>query len=225
MLIKDWMTKDVLTIDENTSLLKANRMMRDNTIRRLPVVSHGKLLGILTDRDIKDASPASSTTLDVHELYYLLSEMRVKEVMTKEPVSLSVDDTLEMAAQVMLINRISGLPILDDTGHLTGLLSESDVLRGFIHATGMQDGAVLYILELPDQAGATSQAVAIIRSHGAGLASILTSFDDAPSGSKRVAIRITGDTQALAAIHKEMVDSCPVIYHGIDNLQNIPIKK
>ena len=95
MLIKDWMAKDVLTVDENTSLMRATRIMKENGIRRLPVVSHGKLIGIVTDRDVKDASPSKTTSLDIHELYYLLSEMKVKDVMTPTPLTLAGDDSLE----------------------------------------------------------------------------------------------------------------------------------
>ncbi|MCK4838239.1 MAG: CBS domain-containing protein, partial [Desulfobulbaceae bacterium] len=136
MLIQDWMAKDVMTVDENTSLMRATRIMKENRIRRLPVVSHGKLIGIITDRDVKDASPSKTTSLDIHELYYLLSEMKVKDVMTNTPFTLSGKETLEKAALIMLNSRISGLPVIDDGGHLIGLLSETDVLRGFIHMTG-----------------------------------------------------------------------------------------
>ena len=106
--------------------------MKENRIRRLPVVAHGKLIGIITDRDVKDASPSKTTSLDVHELYYLLSEMKVKDVMTDTPFTLSGAETLEKAALIMLNSRISGLPVVDNNGHLIGLLSETDVLRGFI---------------------------------------------------------------------------------------------
>ena len=80
MLIRDWMAKDILTIDENTSVMRATRIMKEKNVRRLPVLSHGKLTGMITDRDLKDASPSKSTSLDIHEMYYLLSEMKVSEM-------------------------------------------------------------------------------------------------------------------------------------------------
>src|SRR4030066_1384461 len=130
MQIRDWMAKDVQTVDENTSLMRATRILKENNIRRLPVVSHGKLIGIVTDRDVKDASPSKTTSLDIHELYYLLSEMKVKDVMTSNPLTLSQEDTLEKAALVMLEDKISGLPVVDGLGHLVGLVSETEDLRG-----------------------------------------------------------------------------------------------
>ena len=83
MIIKDWMTKDVITVDPEASMMRAAKLMKEKNIRRLPVVDdRGKLVGILSDRDVKEASPSKATTLDVHELYYLLSEIKVKNIMT-----------------------------------------------------------------------------------------------------------------------------------------------
>jgi acetoin utilization protein AcuB len=83
MLVKEWMTSDVIIIEEDTSVMKAFQIMKENNIRRLPVMRQGKLVGIVTDRDIKDASPSKATTLDIHELYYLLSELKVKDIIKK----------------------------------------------------------------------------------------------------------------------------------------------
>ena len=98
MLIKDWMTKDPFTINDDTSMIKAIHIMNEHRFRRLPVVSQGKLVGMVTDRDLKEASPSKATTLDVHELYYLLAELQVSEIMSRSPVSVSQDDTVERAA-------------------------------------------------------------------------------------------------------------------------------
>lgn len=226
MLIKDWMAKDVLTVDENTSLMRATRVMKENSIRRLPVVSHGKLIGIVTDRDVKDASPSKTTSLDIHELYYLLSEMKVKDVMTSELVTLHGNDTLEKAAVIMLENKISGMPVVDGSNHLIGLLSETDILRGFIHSTGIKDGAVQYVFDLADKPGSVTKVIETLREHNARVISILTSFEDAKEGMKRVAIRITVDDESIAEhLAKELSSKYTVVYHGKDELKNLPRKK
>ena len=226
MLIKDWMAKDVLTVDENTSLMRATRIMKENNIRRLPVVSHGKLIGIVTDRDVKDASPSKTTSLDIHELYYLLSEMKVKDVMTPSPITLNGDDSLEKAVVIMLESKISGLPVTDNKGQLIGLLSETDVLRGFIHSTGIKDGAVQYVFDLLDQPGSVTKVIEILRDHNTRVVSILTSFDDAPKGKKRVAIRITADSEkTIDEVSKILHDQFEVVHYGKDELKNLPHKK
>lgn len=226
MLIEDWMAKNVLTVDENTSLMRATRVMKENNIRRLPVVSHGKLMGIVTDRDVKDASPSKTATLDIHELYYLLSEMKVKDVMTASPLTLKGKDSLELAALIMLEDKISGIPIVDDSGHLVGLLSETDVLRGFIRNTGIQDGTHLYVFDLPDTPGSVTKVVEVLRRHDTRVISVLTSFEDAPAGMKRVSIRISVDDPAKGeALKQELSGYFSVVYHAVDNLKDRPRKQ
>ncbi|HCC54765.1 MAG TPA: hypothetical protein DEQ20_07570 [Desulfobulbaceae bacterium] len=226
MLIKDWMTKDVLTVEENTSLMRATRILKENSIRRLPVVSHGKLIGIITDRDVKDASPSKTTSLDIHELYYLLSEMKVKDVMTAKPLTLSEDETLEKAALIMLEGKISGLPVVDELGHLVGLLSETDVLRGFIHSTGIKDGAIQFVFDLPDVAGSVTKVIESFRKFNARIISILTSFEDAPKGEKRVAVRVMIDNdEQKETMIKELRETFSVVYHAEDELKNVPNKR
>ncbi|MBW6520406.1 MAG: CBS and ACT domain-containing protein [Desulfoarculaceae bacterium] len=243
MLIKDWMATTILTVDANTSVMRATRTMKENNIRRLPVLSHGKLAGIITDRDLKDASPSSKADMDIHEMYYLLSEMKVKDVMTGSPVCLKKDDTLEKAALVMLGEKISGLLIVDDNDNLVGLLSESDVLRGFIHATGIQDGAYQFVIDMSDAGGSVSLLVDILRQHHARILSILTSFNDAPPGFKRVSVRIlsglsssrpgASDTEPpladeldINAIAGEIaaMDGYNIVSQSLDDLSNLPKK-
>ncbi|MBU0673346.1 MAG: CBS and ACT domain-containing protein [Proteobacteria bacterium] len=226
MLIQDWMAKDVMTVDENTSLMRATRIMKENSIRRLPVVSHGKLIGIITDRDVKDASPSKTTSLDIHELYYLLSEMKVKDVMTADPLTLVGSETLEKAAVVMLQSKISGLPVVDPSGHLIGLLSETDVLRGFIHSTGIKNGALQYVFDLPDEAGSVTRVTQVLKENSARIISILTSFDDAPPDMKRVAVRIASlDTDEEEILTSSLKKQFTVVYYGRDELTSLPQKK
>ena len=222
MLIKDWMATTILTVDANTSVMRAGRTMKDNNIRRLPVVAKGKLAGIITDRDLKEAAPSSTTEIDLHEMYYLLSEMKVQDVMTKNPICLKQHDTLEKAAVVMLNETISGLLITDDEENLVGLLSESDVLRGFIHATGIQNGAFQFVMDMPDGGGSVSKLIDVLRQNRARVLSILTSFDDAPSGSKRVSVRVMpydGETDSLLKELNEM-EGYTIINQGMDELSD-----
>ncbi len=226
MLIKDWMAKEVLTVDENTSLMRATRVMKENNIRKLPVVSHGKLIGIITDRDVKDASPSKTTSLDIHELYYLLSEMKVNDVMSTNPITMNKTDSLEKAAMVMLENKISGIPVIDASGHLCGLLSETDVMKGFIHATGIKDGAIQYVFELPDSPGSVTDVVKTIRENEARIISILTSYDDAAAGSKQVAIRVMLDNETQAEdLSVELHKHYTVVLEAKDELNNLPMKE
>jgi len=226
MLIKNWMAKDVVTVDENASVMRATRIMKENKIRRLPVVSHGRLIGVITDSDLKDASPSKTSSLDIHELYYLLSEMRVKDVMTTNPVTLTGDDTVEKAAMVILENKISGIMVVDEMGHLVGVLSETDVLRVFLHSTGIKDGAIVYCFDLPDVPGSVGKVIDTLRSYGGRTLSILTSFADAQEGHKRVHIRITmADENKIPQLSKALAEKFNLIYQVRDELKDLPRKR
>jgi len=227
MLIKDWMARSILTVDANTSVMRATRIMKENNIRRLPVITHGKLAGVVTDRDLKEASPSSTTGMDLHEMYYLLSEMKVKEVMTPNPICMHENETLEKAALVMLHERISGIMAVDDAGGITGILSETDILRGFIHATGIRDGARQYVLDMPDASGSVTRIIDTLRQYDARVLSILTSFEDAPSGQKRVSIRIVIDEGKVPHLDQDLarLQGYRIIHQGLDDLSNLPGKK
>lgn len=220
MLINEWMATDVLTVDEETSLMRATRMMNENNIRKMPVVAGNKLVGIVSDRDVKDASPSKARSLDVHELYYLLSEMKVKDVMTRSPLTMNVSETLEKAAVVMVENKISGIPIVDDAGQLVGLLSETDVLRGFIHCTGIKDGAIQYVFDLPDKPGSVTKVIQFLREKGCSIISVLTSFEDAPASMKRVAIRVTPGKTASDELTRELQLNFTVVHCCRDELDS-----
>src|SRR5210317_259382 len=98
MLVSNWMSKDVITIDVNDSMHDAIKLMKQNDIRMLPVVKKGKLVGIVTDRDLKRASASDATTLDVHELLYLVSKIKVGNIMTKDPITVPQNFTVEKTA-------------------------------------------------------------------------------------------------------------------------------
>jgi acetoin utilization protein AcuB len=133
-LVKNWMTHDVITITPETTLPEAHRLMTDYQIRRLPVVKKHRLVGIVTRGDIRGAEASDATSLSVWELNYLLSQLKIKEVMTRHPIVISQEATIDEAAQMMLVNKISGLPVVDFHGELVGIITESDIFRIVVQA-------------------------------------------------------------------------------------------
>jgi acetoin utilization protein AcuB len=128
-LVRDWMTHEVVTVAPGTTLPEAHRLMTDNQIRRLPVMENGRLAGIITRGDVRGAEASEATTLSIWELHYLLAKIKVKGIMTPDPITISQDATVSQAAQVMLDNRISGLPVIDGQGKVVGIITESDIFR------------------------------------------------------------------------------------------------
>jgi acetoin utilization protein AcuB len=131
-LVRDWMTPNPITIDSKTVLPDAHRLMQDSHIRRLPVVEHGKLVGIVTLGDIREAEPSQASTLSIYEVHYLLSKLTVARIMTRNPITISPDATIREAARLMLEHKIGGLPVVEPkTEKLVGIITESDIFRIF----------------------------------------------------------------------------------------------
>ncbi|UZP67259.1 CBS and ACT domain-containing protein [Desulfovibrio mangrovi] len=193
MLIRDWMTKEVLTVTPDTSMMKASKILKEHDISRLPVVdAKNRVVGIVSDRDIKEASPSKATSLDVHELYYLLSEIKVKDIMTVDPVCAKPLDTVENAAVTMIGKKIGGMPVVDDDGILQGIITDSDIFEVLITITGVRYGGVQFAFELPNTPGTLKPIVDTLREHNARIISILTSMEgpDKNKESRVVNIRI-----------------------------------
>ena len=213
MLIKDWMTRDPITINEDTSMIKAIHIMKEKRFRRLPVVRAGKLVGLVTDRDLKEASPSKATTLDVHELYYLLAELQVKEIMTRNPVSVTDNDTVEHAAQVMLEHTISGMPVVDAGGKLVGIITQSDVFRAFMHITGVLQGGVQFALRLEDRPGILKEVADSLRARGGRMVSLLTTYPIPEGNLRDVYIRVKNlSPEAVEAARAELASRFQLLY-------------
>ncbi len=222
MLVREWMTSDVLTVDENTSMMKALHLMKESNIRRLPVMSRGALVGIISDRDLKEASPSKATTLDVHELYYLLAEIKVKEIMTKNPVTIYADETVERAAVIMLEHKVSGLPVLNKQNELIGIITQSDVFRAFVNITGIYKGGVQFAFSLDDTPGSIKEVADTIREYGGRIVSILSSTDMAAEGSRNVYIRIRDmASEDLDRIEQALRRKFKVLYVAGDILKTL----
>ena len=135
-LVKDWMTGDVITVASDMSLTEAHRLMTDNKIRRLPVVKNDHLVGIVTRGDVREARPSDATSLTIWEVNYLISKLKIKDIMAPNPISILPDATLAEAAQLMLDNKFSGLPVVDSNKKVIGIITESDIFRMVVQAWG-----------------------------------------------------------------------------------------
>ena len=128
-LVKNWMTRNVVTIDPDTSLPEAHKLMTDNGIRRLPVIKKGRLIGIVTRGDVREAEPSEATTLSIWEINYLLSRLRIEKIMSRNPITISPEATIGQVARIMMEKKISGLPVVDDSNSVIGIITESDIFR------------------------------------------------------------------------------------------------
>ncbi|MCB0006456.1 MAG: CBS domain-containing protein [Anaerolineales bacterium] len=128
--VSEWMSRDVITVQPNTTLPEAHAIMRNLGIRRLPIVdTQERLVGIITLGDIRGAEASPATTLSIWELNYLIAKLKVKEIMTKDPLTVRPDTTIGEAAMMMHENKVGGLPVIDEMGKLIGIITESDIFE------------------------------------------------------------------------------------------------
>jgi acetoin utilization protein AcuB len=193
MLVKGWMTKDVIKVTEETQMIKASFTMKEKRIRSLPVLDKkGRLVGIVTDRDIRDASPSKATALDVYELSYLISTITVGDIMTKDLVFAGPEETIEFAAILMLENKISSLPVINDQDKLVGIITQTDIFKALVKTAGVYSASIQIALSLEDRAGSIKEATDVVRSYGGRIVSILSTQETADAGRRNVYIRVSG---------------------------------
>jgi acetoin utilization protein AcuB len=157
MFVAQWMTPAPQSVSSKTPVMEAMQLLRRGGYRRLPVVEGGKVVGIVTDRDLKEANPPKADTLSVYELNYRLSKLTVREVMTAPVVTVSPEDPVEQASLLMEAHNISGLPVVE-AGQLKGMLTISDMLRAFVEMLGLRDGGTRVTVRLPDEPGVLARA-------------------------------------------------------------------
>jgi acetoin utilization protein AcuB len=134
-LVREWMTSKLITVSQNTPIRDAYWLMLDNKVRRLPVMDKERLVGIITMEDLRRAEPPTGMGLDLVKITDVLSKMTVRQVMTKDPMTIAPDASLMDAAQTMLDHSISALPAIEDE-QLVGIITESDIFRAFVKMEG-----------------------------------------------------------------------------------------
>lgn len=220
MLVKDWMSKTVITVDVNDSMQEAMRLLKEHGISMLPVTKRGKLVGIVTDRDVKRASASDATTLEIHELLYLVSKIAVKDIMTKDPITVPFDFTVEEAAEVLMKNKISGAPVVDKEGGLVGTITKADIFRVLIALTGIGKRGIQFAFQLEDRSGSIKEVTDIIRKYGGRMVSILSTYEHVRKGFRKVFVRMYGvDREKLPLLEDELRQKAELLY-VVDHREN-----
>jgi acetoin utilization protein AcuB len=189
MLVRDWMTHDPQTVSATTPVLEAMQRLREGGFRRLPVVQEGRLVGIVTDRDLKEATPSKATTLSIYELNYLLSKLLVKDVMVAGVITVAPDDPIEHAALLMEEHRVSGLPVVDGAA-IVGIVTITDLLRAFVGFLGLREGGFRVTLGLPDAPGMLARVAAA--GPPSNIIAVVATGDGA-GGPGRMVLRVVGE--------------------------------
>ena len=186
----------------------------------LPVMKKGKLVGIVTDRDLKKASASDATTLEVHELLYLLAKIKVQDIMTRDVITVPPDYTVEETAQVLQKNRISGAPVVDADGQLVGTITQTDLFRVLISLTGVGNGGIQFGFQVEDRPGSIKEIADVIRIYGGRMVSILSSYDDVPEGYRKVYIRMRSIERSRLQMLIQDLSSKAILLYMVDRRDN-----
>jgi acetoin utilization protein AcuB len=205
MLVKERMSRHPITIRPDVSLHDALRVMRDEKVRRLPVLDkEGQLVGIVLEKDLLYASPSPATSLSVHELNYLVSRITVESLMTRDVVTVNEECSLEEAARIMADNSIGGLPVMRD-GTLVGMITESDLFKVFLELLGAREWGIRVTLRVADQRGMLARLTEALSTGGADIVALGTFWGDDPT-NREIVIKVQGISQAEV---RAIVDRLP----------------
>lgn len=207
MIVARRMKRNPVSVEEGDSMKRAMDLLKEHEIRHLPVLKDGeKLVGIVSERDIKQASPSPATALEIREIYYLLDKVKVKQIMTRRPYTISSTAPIEEAALILREKKIGCLPVVDN-GRLVGILTETDILDSFIEAMGVSGPGYRVELALPNQPGMLYEVLRLMKDFEANIVSVATAPHDDP-GRKILVLRVeTKNYKVLkAAIRKSGFD-------------------
>ncbi len=210
MLVGERMSRQPITVTPDTGIDQALKVMRDDKVRRLPVVNRrGILVGIVSEKDLLQAAPSPATSLSIHEMHYLLAQMRVSEVMTKDVITVTEYTPLEEAARIMVDNKIGGLPVMRDD-KLIGIITETDLFKIFIELLGARERGVRITMLIPEQPGVLAQITGEIAEMSGNIVALGTFLGQDPT-NRLVTIKVEGVDQeklssTMQAIGMELVD-------------------
>ena len=165
MLVGERMKRPVITLNPEMSIMDAFDLLRREKIRRATVVRDGKLVGIISDKDLLNASQSPATSLSVWEMNYLMSKIQVQDVMTKKVLTVTEDTPLEEAARIMADNKIGGLPVMRGE-NIVGIITETDLFKIFLELLGAREMGVRVTALIKDERGQLAQLTQALANQG-----------------------------------------------------------
>ena len=183
MLVREWMSRQPVTITMDVSITEALRVMRQRQVRRLPVLDEsGNMVGIVSESDLLYASPSPVTSLSIYEMHDLLTRLKVSELMAKDVITVTPDTPLEEAARIMADSKIGGLPVVED-GRLVGIITETVIFKVFLEMLGARERGIRITLEHPERKGEMARITTTIAQLGGNILALGAVMTDDPATS------------------------------------------
>jgi acetoin utilization protein AcuB len=196
------MLKDTPTIGPETLVMEADRIMEENRLWMLMVLTNGKLTGYVTREDVRAALPSPATTLSRHELNYLLDGLTVKDVVKSNPPSVRPETDIEKAAQMMHEQNLAGLAVVDDQQRYLGYINRSVMLDVLVEEMGLTQPGSRICIEVEDRSGVMAKVTRLLADMGINIIATATFYHDA---ARMVVFRIgvTTPQEVVGALKKE----------------------
>jgi acetoin utilization protein AcuB len=209
MLVGERMSHPIISIAPDMPVHDALDMFKREHIRRAPVVKEGKLIGIVSDKDLLNASPSPASSLSIWEMNYLLSKITISEVMSKKVLTVNEDTPIEEAARIMADNKIGGLPVLRD-GHVVGIITETDLFKVFLEFMGAREKGVRVTALIDEKPGQLARITSAIAELGGNFIAFGQFTGEDPS-NRLVTFKVTGLSKeevkkSISGIAKEVWD-------------------
>jgi acetoin utilization protein AcuB len=209
MLVGERMSHPIISIAPDMPVHDALDMFKREHIRRAPVVKEGKLIGIVSDKDLLNASPSPASSLSIWEMNYLLSKITISEVMSKKVLTVNEDTPIEEAARIMADNKIGGLPVLRD-GHVVGIITETDLFKVFLEFMGAREKGVRVTALIDEKPGQLARITSAIAELGGNFIAFGQFTGEDPS-NRLVTFKVTGLSKedvkkSISEIAKEVWD-------------------
>jgi len=190
MYVRDYMSADPVIIGPNDSVGDALELLKDHSIRRLPVVSKGKLIGLVTNTDLIKASPSPATSLSIHEINYLYPKIKIKDIMTKDVLTIGPDEAIEEAA-VLMREKKFGTLVVADKNNLVGIITESDLFKAFIDVFNFDRPGIKVVVSFEDKIGELGKLTSLISSMDILIISLIITYSK--DGKALITMRLKTD--------------------------------
>jgi acetoin utilization protein AcuB len=185
------MTTELITVSPDAPIVKARDLLREHNIKQLPVVdSNKRLVGILTDRDIKMAWASPATTLSIYELTYVLQKLKVESVMVKDVITIRPDATVERAAKILHDQKIGSLPVVDGE-QLVGIITSTDLMEVLLDALGVEEESGRLVVLVKDRIGVLADVCGLLKQEHIGISSMVTLPLRQYPGSYQLVMRVS----------------------------------
>lgn len=191
MAVKDFMTRKVVYVSPDTTVAHTEDMMREQGLRRLPVIENDRLVGVVTERTMAEASPSKVTSLSIYEMNYLLNKTKIRDIMARDVVTVSPYASLEDAVYAMMKNQVGILPVVE-AGQVFGVITEKDVFKAFLEVSGYGEEGIRVIITADDTVGTLAKIVDTISADNLNIKRTVV----ATRRSGKVAIEIQIDGKA-----------------------------